>query len=80
MNTGAKKPPESIIYFIEKYTQTSDIVLDPFLGSGFISGESLKRNRRFIGVDINPFSIEHTNFLLDLPSPKDYWQAVKEIK
>jgi 16S rRNA G966 N2-methylase RsmD len=75
-----KKPPESIIYFIEKYTQNSDIVLDPFLGSGFISGESLKRNRRFIGVDINPFSIEHTKFLLDLPSPKDYWQAVKEIK
>jgi DNA modification methylase len=75
-----KKPPESIIYFIEKYTQDSDIVLDPFLGSGFIGGESLKRNRRFIGIDINPFSIEHTKFLLDLPSPKEYWQALKEIK
>jgi DNA modification methylase len=75
-----KKPPESIIYFIEKYTQNFDIVLDPFLGSGFISGESLKRNRRFIGIDINPFSIEHTKFLLDLPSPKDYWQAIEEIK
>jgi len=42
--------------------------------------ESLKRNRRFIGIDINPFSIEHTKFLLDLPSAKKYWQAVTEIK
>ncbi len=75
-----KKPPESIVYFIEKYTKNSDIVLDPFLGSGFISYESLKRDRRFIGIDINPFSIEHTKFLLDLPSSKDYWQAIKEIK
>lgn len=75
-----KKPTESIIYFIQKYTQNSDIVLDPFLGSGFICSESLKRDRRFIGIDINPFSIEHTKFLLDLPSAKNYWQAVTEIK
>jgi 16S rRNA G966 N2-methylase RsmD len=75
-----KKPSESIAYFIQKYTQSSDIILDPFLGSGFISNESLKRNRRFIGIDINPFSIEHTKFLLDLPSPAEYFQAIAEIK
>jgi hypothetical protein len=75
-----KKPTESIIYFIQKYTQNYDIILDPFLGSGFISSESLKRDRRFIGIDVNPFSIEHAKFLLDLPSSKDYWQAIKEIK
>ncbi|MDR2797614.1 MAG: DNA methylase [Treponema sp.] len=75
-----KKPPESIIYFIQNYTSESDIILDPFLGSGFISNESLKRNRRFIGIDLNPFSIEHTKFLLDMPSPVEYWQAIKEIK
>ena len=75
-----KKPIESIAYFIQNYTNKEDIILDPFLGSGFICNESLKRDRRFIGIDINPFSIEHTIFLLNLPSSKEYSEAIKDIK
>ena len=75
-----KKPIKSIAYFIQNYTEKGDIILDPFLGSGFISEESLKHNRKFIGIDINPFSIEHTTFLLNLPSYKVYADAINEIK
>jgi 16S rRNA G966 N2-methylase RsmD len=75
-----KKPIESILYFIQNYTMEGDIIFDPFLGSGFIGKESIKRNRRFIGVDINPFSLEHTKFLLNLPNSKDYKNAFIEIK
>lgn len=75
-----KKPTESIAYFIQNYTKESDIVLDPFLGSGLISYECLSRNRRFIGIDLNPFSIEHTNFILDLPEPDSFISAFKEIE
>ncbi|HBD95924.1 MAG TPA: DNA methylase, partial [Spirochaetia bacterium] len=75
-----KKPTESIAYFIQNYTNESDIVLDPFLGSGLISVECVSRKRRFIGIDINPFSIEHTNFILDLPKPDLYLRAIKEIE
>ncbi|EOQ96806.1 methyltransferase domain protein [Leptospira wolbachii serovar Codice str. CDC] len=75
-----KKPTESLAYFIQNYTDETDIVLDPFLGSGLISRECLLRNRRFIGVDINPFSIEHTKFILDLPNPSEYIQAFNEIE
>lgn len=75
-----KKPIESIVYFIQHYTKKGDIILDPFLGSGFICSESLKRNRRFIGIDINPFSIEHTIFLLNLPDPNDYAEAIRQLK
>jgi DNA modification methylase len=75
-----KKPIESITYFIQNYTNEADIILDPFLGSGFICDESLKRNRRFIGIDINPFSIEHTTFLLNLPNHKEYSEAITNIK
>ena len=75
-----KKPPESLIYFIQKYTSESDIIMDPFLGTGFICQESLKRNRRIIGIDLNPFAIEHAKFLLDLPSPKEYLKAIKDIE
>ena len=54
--------------------------MDPFLGSGFIAKESVQRNRRFVGIDINPFSIEHTSFLLDLPSAQEYFDALTEIE
>jgi len=75
-----KKPTESLSYLIENCTSEGDIVMDPFLGSGLISRECLLRNRRFIGIDINPFSIEHASFLLNLPSRKEYYQALIEIE
>ena len=75
-----KKPTESIIYFIQQFTNKDDLVLDPFLGSGLISRECLIRDRRFIGIDINPFSIEHTKLLLDLPKPNKYFTAFKNLE
>ena len=75
-----KKPSESLSYFIQNCTNKGDIVLDPFLGSGLISIETHALSRRFIGIDINPFSIEHTSFLLSLPNPNEYMKAIHEIK
>ncbi|MBH8551062.1 site-specific DNA-methyltransferase [Nostocaceae cyanobacterium CENA357] len=75
-----KKPTESIAFFIQNYTNESDIVLDPFLGSGLISRECLYQKRRFIGIDINPFAIEHTNFLLELPKASVFQSALQEIE
>lgn len=75
-----KKPAESLSYLIENCTNKDDIVMDPFLGSGLIALECLERNRRFIGIDINPFSIEHTFFLLNLPSEQEYYRALIEIE
>jgi len=75
-----KKPIESMCYLIEKCTKEGDIVMDPFLGSGLISRECLLRNRRFVGIDINPFSIEHASLMLNLPSRQEYYQALIEIE
>jgi hypothetical protein len=75
-----KKPIESIAFFIENFTKESDVVLDPFLGSGFISKECLSRQRRFIGIDLNPFAVEHSNFLLELPTASLFQSAFKEIE
>jgi tRNA G10 N-methylase Trm11 len=75
-----KKPTESLSYLIENLTKENEIVMDPFLGSGLIARESLMRNRKFIGIDINPFSIEHATFLLDLPSSQEYYRALLEIE
>ena len=75
-----KKTIESLDYFIENCTNKNDIVLDPFLGSGLISKEAHNLGRRFLGIDINPFSIEHTLFLLSLPKAEDYKKAINSIK
>lgn len=75
-----KKPVESLNYCIKNCTSKDDIVLDPFLGSGLISKEAHSLGRRFLGIDINPFSIEHTLFLLSLPSAGDYKKAINLIK
>lgn len=75
-----KKPTESLSYLIENLTEEDDIVMDPFLGSGLISVECLSRKRKFVGIDINPFSIEYTSFLLSLPSPKEYYEALIELE
>ncbi len=75
-----KKPVESLDYCIEHCTNKNDIVLDPFLGSGLISKETHNLGRRFLGIDINPFSIEHTLFLLSLPKAEDYKEAINSIK
>jgi hypothetical protein len=74
-----KKPIESIAYLIENLTEEGDVVMDPFLGSGLVAIECLSRNRKFLGIDINPFSIEHTSFLLSLPRAQDYYNALRKI-
>jgi hypothetical protein len=75
-----KKPTECVSYLVENLTEEGDVVMDPFLGSGLMASECLSRNRKFVGIDINPFSIEYTSFLLSLPRPQDYYDALKKIE
>ena len=42
--------------FIKKYTNEGDLIFDPFSGSGTTAVESLKLNRNFLGVEINPIA------------------------
>lgn len=63
-----KKPIECLSFLIESLTTENDIILDPFLGSGLVARESIFRNRRFIGIDINPISVELAQMLINLPS------------
>ncbi len=42
--------------YISNFTQEGDTVLEPFMGSGVTVIESIKLNRKVIGIDINPIS------------------------
>lgn len=50
----AKKPYNVVAWYIRKYSQPGDIVMDPFSGSGITAIESLISGRRTIAIDLNP--------------------------
>ena len=47
-------PVELPLRLIQLYTYTSDIVLDPFIGSGQTAIAALKSGRHYVGYDIDP--------------------------
>jgi hypothetical protein len=75
-----KKPIEAWRFLIEKLTDPNSIVLDPFLGSGLIARECVARDRRFIGFDVNPISIELTKLYLQAPDYMDLRNAICHIE
>lgn len=72
-----KKPLECLIYLVETLSCETDLILDPFLGSGLIARESVIRNRRFIGIDINPIAIDLATMFVNLPSVAMLRDAIK---
>lgn len=71
-----KKPTEAWCLLIQRLTSEGEIILDPFLGSGLIAKECLDLNRRFIGFDINPISIELTELYLSPPTHQELKKAI----
>ena len=50
--------PEIARRIIQKYaTDSTDIVLDPFMGSGGVLVESLLNGNNSLGIDLNPFAV-----------------------
>lgn len=45
-------------WFIEALTDEGDIVLDPFMGSGTTAISSIRKNRNWIGFELNPTYIK----------------------
>lgn len=66
----SKKPFNVVDKYIQTYTKSGDIVLDPFMGSGISSIESVFLDRQAVGIDINPMSIFITKQMLENVDPK----------
>ena len=64
-----RKAHNVVSTYISTFTQEGDTILEPFMGSGVTVIESIKLNRKVIGIDINPIStfiVENTINNVDL--------------
>ena len=75
-----KKPVSLWRSLISELSEPDDVVLDPFLGSGLIARECLDLHRKFIGIDINPMSIELTRLFVDPPAANEFKRTIKKIQ
>jgi len=53
-----QKPLELIKYLIDNFSKESDLILDPFLGSGTTARACKDLKRNFIGIEISPKYVE----------------------
>lgn len=49
-----QKPIVLMEYFIQHYTKSTDVILDPFMGSGATGIAAVKLGRNFIGIEKEP--------------------------
>ncbi|MDX2042573.1 MAG: DNA methyltransferase [Acidobacteriota bacterium] len=75
-----KKPAETVSFLIEQLSRPSEVVLDPFLGSGAIVREALMRERRVIACDLNPTAIELACLVTTPPAATAVRQSLKEVE
>lgn len=59
--------PQLPEYFIERYTQPGDLVVDPFLGRGTTPIQAHLMGRRAAGSDVNPLCVMLTSPRFDPP-------------
>ena len=52
--------PDQALFSLDYYTNPGDLILDPFNGRGTTAITSLYLQRRFVGFEINPVSLEKT--------------------
>lgn len=55
-----EKPASVSEVLIRQSTQRNELVADPFMGSGSVGAAAFAQDRRFIGCDLSPNSIELT--------------------
>lgn len=72
-------PPSIPNYFIRKYSDPSDLVLDPFSGRGTTPLEACVLGRVGIGNDLNPLAYVLTASKVNVPSLDRILERIREL-
>jgi len=67
-----EKPVDLLRHLIEKFSNTNDVVLDPFMGSGSTIVAAKEMNRRYIGIEIDKKYFEIAKNRLESAKTKLY--------
>lgn len=76
-----RKPHNVVRDYILNFTKPGETVLDPFMGSGVVVIESLKYDRKVIGIDLNPmacFIAKNTISVVDLAGFEKIFNLIYE--
>lgn len=70
-----KKPSDLMAFLVDNFCPKNGSVLDPFMGYGSVSRETIESGRQFHGIDINPAAVRLARLISSPPLSTD----VKEI-
>jgi site-specific DNA-methyltransferase (adenine-specific) len=76
----ASFPPRLPHYFISRFTNPGDIVLDPFCGRGTTIAEACLMGRMGIGNDLNPIAVVLTRAKVQTPDKRAILKRVENLK
>ncbi|MDX4069171.1 DNA methyltransferase [Aliarcobacter skirrowii] len=65
--------------YIKYFSKEDEPILDPFMGSGVVVIESIKLNRKAIGIDINPMSLFIVENTISKVNLKEFKKAFESI-
>jgi hypothetical protein len=75
-----KKPFEPISFLIGNLTDRRDVVLDPFVGSGVVTREAYRLERRFVGIDLNPVAVKISELLISPPEVRLIERGLAQVE
>ena len=73
-------PPALPHYFIRRFTQTGDVVLDPFSGRGTTAVEAMAQGRIGIGNDLNDLAVALTKGKLANPDLESVLERLDDLE
>jgi site-specific DNA-methyltransferase (adenine-specific) len=73
-------PPQLPHYFISRFTEPGDIVLDPFSGRGTTPVQAMSQSRFGIGNDLNDLAYVLTRGKIANPSPEEVLSRLDELE
>lgn len=76
----SKKPHDAISQYIQHYTKSGDMVLDPFCGSGGTALASLMKGRKAIAIDRSPAATFITKNYCTPVDVDEFQKAFEELK
>ena len=73
-------PPKLVHYFVQRFTQPSDLVLDPFSGRGTTILQARAEGRHAVGNDLNPLAHVLTRAKSNPPSWPSVLAAIDRLE